>query len=83
MMNKGLAERRSEKGISCEINGKTVKLEVPPVRRLLTILRDDLELTGTKISCEIGRCGACMVLIDGEPTNACLTMAYQIGRAHV
>ncbi|WP_254450428.1 (2Fe-2S)-binding protein [Cohnella herbarum] len=77
MMNRGLAEMRSEKGISCEINGQIIKLEVPPSRKLLSILRDDLVMTGTKISCEIGRCGACMVLIDGEPTNACLTMAYQ------
>lgn len=41
------------------------------------ILRDDLLLTGTKVSCEIGRCGACMVLLDGKPVNSCLLMAYQ------
>jgi len=59
------------------INGEVRELEVAPSRRLLDVLRTDLELTGTKVSCEIGRCGACMVLIDGEPMNSCLTMAYQ------
>ncbi|RED65985.1 (2Fe-2S)-binding protein [Cohnella lupini] len=77
MINKSLAERRSDKELECEINGQPMSLEVPPTRRLLAILRDDLQLTGTKVSCEIGRCGACMVLVDGRPVNSCLTMAYQ------
>ncbi|MDI3257016.1 MAG: 2Fe-2S iron-sulfur cluster-binding protein [Kyrpidia sp.] len=59
------------------VNGQTVSLEVDPTRRLLDILRKDLGLTGTKVSCEIGRCGACTVLLDGKPANACLIMAYQ------
>ncbi|WP_458119248.1 (2Fe-2S)-binding protein [Paenibacillus sp. Z6-24] len=59
------------------VNGKAQEMEIAPSRRLLDILRDDLDLTGTKVSCEIGRCGACMVLIDGEPMNSCLMMAYQ------
>lgn len=63
--------------LNCNINGKAVSTAVPPSRRLLNVLREDLELTGTKRSCEIGRCGACMVLMDGRPVNACLTMAYQ------
>jgi aerobic carbon-monoxide dehydrogenase small subunit len=71
------AERREEKSLECEINGQPVTLDVPSTRRLLTILRDDLHLTGTKVSCEIGRCGACMVLVDGQQVNSCLTMAYQ------
>ncbi|SFI33179.1 carbon-monoxide dehydrogenase small subunit [Paenibacillus sp. UNC496MF] len=66
----------------CTVNGAGVSLEVTADKRLLAILRDDLALTGTKRSCEIGRCGACMVLLDGKPVNACLTMAYQCdGRA--
>jgi carbon-monoxide dehydrogenase small subunit len=44
---------------------------------LLDVIRGDLGLTGTKRSCEIGRCGACMVLVDGQPVNSCLAMAYQ------
>ncbi|MFC4809570.1 (2Fe-2S)-binding protein [Paenibacillus sp. GCM10023250] len=63
----------------CTVNGVGVSLELPADKRLLAILRDDLALTGTKRSCEIGRCGACMVLLDGKPVNACLTMAYQCG----
>ncbi|WP_207952102.1 (2Fe-2S)-binding protein [Paenibacillus turpanensis] len=45
--------------------------------RLIDLLRGELALTGTKLSCEIGRCGSCMVLLDGKPVNSCLTMAYQ------
>ncbi|MBB6732024.1 (2Fe-2S)-binding protein [Cohnella zeiphila] len=59
------------------VNGRPVRLRVPQAKRLLDIVREDLGLTGTKRSCEIGRCGACMVLLDGAPVNACLTMAYQ------
>jgi carbon-monoxide dehydrogenase small subunit len=59
------------------VNSKDVVLHIPPSKRLLDILRDDLELTGTKVSCEMGRCGACMVLVDGQAVNSCLTMAYQ------
>ncbi|MBM7563303.1 (2Fe-2S)-binding protein [Paenibacillus sacheonensis] len=61
----------------CTVNGEDVQLRLPADKRLLAIIREDMELTGTKRSCEIGRCGACMVLIDGKPVNACLTMAYQ------
>ncbi|SDJ25441.1 (2Fe-2S)-binding protein [Paenibacillus naphthalenovorans] len=63
---------------SCTINGKPVVLEhMPPTRKLLDILRDELRLMGTKMACGIGRCGACMVLLDGKPVNSCLLMAYQ------
>lgn len=66
----------------CTVNGEQANLRVPADAGLLAILREELGLTGTKRSCEIGRCGACMVLIDGQPINACLTMAYQCaGRA--
>lgn len=60
-----------------ELNGHQIELAIAPSRRLIDILRTDLQLTGTKISCEIGRCGACMVLIDGVAMNSCLLMAYQ------
>ncbi|NOU99569.1 (2Fe-2S)-binding protein [Paenibacillus planticolens] len=63
--------------LECSINGKDVAIPVPASKRMSDILRDDLRLTGTKVSCEIGRCGACMVLLDGKPVNACLLMAYQ------
>ncbi|MEC0177342.1 (2Fe-2S)-binding protein [Paenibacillus favisporus] len=62
---------------TCEINGGRVSLNISPSRRLLDILRDDLGMTGTKRSCDIGRCGACMVQMDGVPVNSCLVSAYQ------
>jgi carbon-monoxide dehydrogenase small subunit len=60
-----------------KVNATRVALNIAPSKRLLDILRDDLQLTGTKVSCEMGRCGACMVLVNGQALNACLTMAYQ------
>jgi carbon-monoxide dehydrogenase small subunit len=64
------------------INDTPVSLRCEPTRRLLTVLRDDLGLTGAKPGCGVGRCGACLVWLDGEPVNACLVMAYQLqGRA--
>ncbi len=77
MNNEAQLESYSQPSLSCQVNGESVTLAVPASKRLLSIIRDDLELTGTKRSCEIGRCGACMVLLDGRPVNACLTMAYQ------
>jgi carbon-monoxide dehydrogenase small subunit len=59
------------------VNDEEVTINVPPTKRLTDILRDDLQLTGTKVSCEMGRCGACMVLMNGDPVNSCLLMAYQ------
>ncbi|MBD2848681.1 2Fe-2S iron-sulfur cluster binding domain-containing protein, partial [Paenibacillus sp. IB182496] len=63
--------------LRCTVNGRPVELDTAPTRRMLDVLRDELGLTGTKLSCGIGRCGACMVLVDGRPVNACLAMAYQ------
>ncbi|WP_054024862.1 (2Fe-2S)-binding protein [Bacillus sp. FJAT-28004] len=63
--------------LQCFINEQELKIETAASTRLLNILRDDLALTGTKRSCDIGRCGACMVLIDGQAVNSCLAMAYQ------
>nr|WP_273845101.1 2Fe-2S iron-sulfur cluster-binding protein [Halalkalibacter alkalisediminis] len=60
-----------------ELNGNSINVEVDPSRRLIDIIRTDMDLTGTKVSCEVGRCGACMVLINGKQHNSCLTMAYQ------
>jgi aerobic carbon-monoxide dehydrogenase small subunit len=65
------------------VNGDDVELCIPPAKRLLDMIREDLQLTGTKISCEIGRCGACMVLLEGKPANSCLVMAYQSAGKHI
>lgn len=65
------------------VNGEHRELQINPSRRLLDVIREDMNLTGTKVSCEIGRCGACMVMINGEPVNSCLTMAYQCAGAEI
>ena len=66
------------------LNGAEQSLSVAPNRNLADLLRDDLGLTGTKIGCDQGVCGACTVLIDGMPAAACATFAWQAdGRALV
>ncbi len=73
----------TKREVTFELNGEIVDLLVPPTYRLVDILRKDLNLTGTKMSCEIGRCGACSVLINGQVVNSCLVMAYQLQNAKV
>ena len=72
-----------EVSISTTINGRTQTLTVPANTTLLDLLRDHLGLLGTKCGCEIGECGACTVLLDGEPVNSCLVLAPQIAGRHV
>ncbi len=60
--------------ITLQVNGERYPVE-PRGRRLLAVLRDDLELLGTKLACGEGACGACAVLVDGRAVNACLLLA--------
>ena len=60
--------------IDLSVNGEPVHLEVEPHRSLLDVLRTDLGLTGAKDGCGTGDCGACTVLLDGEPINSCLAL---------
>lgn len=60
------------------LNGETRTLTGPPQRRLLDLLREGEGLMAAKPGCGIGRCGACLVLLDGRPANACLVMAYSL-----
>lgn len=59
--------------ISFTVNGAPVSLSVTPLRRLSSVLREELQLTGTKVGCDAGDCGACTVLLNGVPVCACLT----------
>lgn len=63
--------------ITFEVNGQQRTLDVPPMRRLLDVLREDLRLTGTKEGCGEGECGSCSVLMNGELVNSCLVPALQ------
>ena len=60
------------------VNGQEEDLLVPSNMTLLHALRDVLGLTGTKNGCEAGECGACTVLVDGQPTNSCLVLAVEL-----
>ena len=63
--------------LALTVNGKPVQADVSADRTLLRFLRDDLGMTGTKEGCGEGECGACTVLLDGEPVCSCLTLAVQ------
>jgi len=65
------------------INGKAHDLQVEPWTTLLDLLRERLQLTGTKKGCDHGQCGACTVLIDGRRINSCLTLALMADRCEV
>ena len=65
------------------VNGRDVTLDIDPETPLLWALRDDLRLTGTKFGCGVAQCGACTVLIDGEPQRACQTPISSIEGAKI
>ena len=69
--------------LTLEINGHAFELDVPVGRSLAQALREDLGLTGTKIACNEGHCGACTVQLDGVPTLSCITLAHTVGTRKV
>ena len=64
--------------VHLEVNGRRESVSTDPDRPLLDVLREDLGLTGTKYGCGEGLCGACTVLIDGEPARSCITPAKKV-----
>ncbi len=65
------------------VNGELHELDVPVGRTLAETLREELGLTGTKIACGEGHCGACTVLLDGVPVYSCITLAHMVGEREV
>ena len=61
--------------MTLRVNGEDLPVSFAPYKTLLEVLREDLNLTGTKHGCELGECGACAVLVDGEPLLSCLELA--------
>lgn len=64
--------------IKFKVNGKSYNIDVCPSIRLIDLLRDELELTGTKEGCGEGECGSCTVIMDGKAVNSCLVLAPQV-----
>jgi aerobic-type carbon monoxide dehydrogenase small subunit (CoxS/CutS family) len=64
--------------LELEINGEVYRLDPPVGRSLAQVLREDIGLTGTKIACNEGHCGACTVQLDGVPTLSCITLAHTV-----
>jgi aerobic-type carbon monoxide dehydrogenase small subunit (CoxS/CutS family) len=73
----------SKEMLTLRVNGETHTIAAEPHHTLLEVLREELNLTGTKHGCELGECGACTVLVDGVPVLSCLTLPRQLGDAEV
>jgi len=71
-------ETRMKHNIRFKVNGDECFLAVDPWRTLNEVLREDLNLTGTKFGCGVGDCGACAVIVDGETVSSCLTLAVSV-----
>jgi len=78
-----IIERGAMTKVVLMINGRSYRLLVEPRWSLLYVLREGLGLTGTKVGCERGECGACTVLIDDEPRYACMTLAVEVEGANI
>ncbi|MEO8143630.1 MAG: (2Fe-2S)-binding protein [Betaproteobacteria bacterium] len=65
------------------VNGEAAPVSFAPYKTLLEVLREDLNLTGTKHGCELGECGACAVLVDGQPQLSCLVLGVECAGRHI
>ncbi len=69
--------------IQLNVNGKTQDVDADPDTPLLWVLRDELQLTGTKYGCGVGQCGACTVLLDGRPIHSCRVRLSAVGNGKI
>lgn len=76
--NKSEVTAETKLHLSFLLNGESVDLDISPSLRALDVLRDELNLTGTKEGCGVGECGACTVLMDGIAVSSCMVPAFQM-----
>src|SRR5262252_3399980 len=69
--------------LTLRVNGEDHEILVPVHKTLLEVLREDLGLTGTKHGCEVGECGTCTVLLDGQPALSCLLLPVELEGQHI
>src|SRR3972149_3039828 len=69
---------RQKASMTLRVNGESVEVAFAPHKTLLEVLREDLGLTGTKHGCELGECGCCAVLVDGQPGLSCLVLGLTV-----
>ena len=74
---------REKARLGLTVNGEAQDVLFAPYKTLLEVLREDLNLTGTKHGCELGECGACAVLVDGVPQLSCLVLGVECGGRHI
>ena len=82
-MSTNAAPRDDRMPLALTVNGRAVTLRAEPRMHLADVLREELDLSGTHLDCEHGICGACTVLLDGEPARACLTVSGACAGAEV
>src|ERR671925_2130030 len=73
-----MSERKLKAHIEFTLNGEPAEVAFAPHKTLLEVLREDLGLTGTKHGCELGECGCCAVLVDGQPVLSCLALGVAL-----